>query len=87
MYLVISIKNRNNLAYFSIKNYGSSISEDEQKYIWDRYYKADQSRSMHKKGSGLGLFIVKSIINQHNQHITIKSDENSVEFEFTLNLK
>lgn len=83
----ISIKNRNNLAYCSIKNYGSSISEEEQKYIWDRYYKADQSRSMHKKGSGLGLFIVKSIINQHNQHITIASDENSVEFEFTLNLK
>ncbi len=83
----ISIKNRNNLAYCSIKNYGSSISEEEQKYIWDRYYKADQSRSMYKTGSGLGLFIVKSIINQHNQHINIISDENSVEFEFTLNLK
>lgn len=83
----ISIKNRNNLAYCSIKNYGSSISEEEKKYIWDRYYKVDQSRSMHKKGSGLGLFIVKSIINQHNQHINIISDENSVEFEFTLNLK
>lgn len=83
----ISIKNRNNLAYCSIKNYGSSISDEEKKYIWDRYYKVDQSRSMHKKGSGLGLFIVKSIINQHNQHINIISDENSVEFEFTLNLK
>ena len=81
----ISIKNKNNLVYCSIKNYGSSISEEEQKYIWDRYYKADSSRSFHKAGSGLGLFIVKSIINQHNQHITIKSDENSVEFEFTLN--
>jgi len=83
----ISVKNKNNLAYCSIKNYGSSISEEEQKYIWDRYYKADQSRSMYKTGSGLGLYIVKSIINQHNQHINIISDENSVEFEFTLNLK
>ncbi len=82
----ISIKNKNGFATFSIKNYGSSISEEEQKYIWDRYYKADSSRSYHKTGSGLGLYIVKSIINQHNQHIEIKSDENSVEFTFTLNL-
>ena len=80
----ISLKNKNNLVFCSIKNYGSSISEEEQKYIWDRYYKADSSRSYHKKGSGLGLYIVKSIINQHNQRISIKSDENSVEFEFTL---
>ena len=83
----IAIKNKDNLAYCSIKNYGSSISDEEQKFIWDRYYKADQSRSMYKKGSGLGLYIVKSIINQHNQHINIVSDENSVQFEFTLNLK
>lgn len=83
----IAIKNKGSLAYCSIKNYGSSISEEEQKFIWDRYYKADQSRSMYKKGSGLGLYIVKSIINQHNQHINILSDENSVQFEFTLNLK
>ena len=82
----ISITNKNGLAVFSIKNYGSSISEEEQKYIWDRYYKADSSRSYHKKGSGLGLYIVKSIINQHNQEIDIKSDDNSVEFSFTLNL-
>ncbi len=84
--IVISITNKNGFAIFSIKNYGSSISEEEQKYIWDRYYKADSSRSYHKTGSGLGLYIVKSIINQHNQHIEIKSDDNSVEFVFTLNL-
>ncbi len=83
----ISVTNKNELTYCSIKNYGSSISEEEQKFIWDRYYKADSSRSYHKAGSGLGLYIVKSIINQHNQHINIISDDNSVEFVFTLNSK
>lgn len=83
----VSITNKYNLVYFSIKNYGSSISEEEKRYIWDRYYKVDSSRSYHKSGSGLGLFIVKSIINQHNQNIEIYSDENSVEFVFTLNSK
>lgn len=80
----ISVRKKNGLVYCGIKNYGSAISEEEQKYIWDRYYKADSSRSYHKTGSGLGLYIVKSIMNQHNQHIAIKSDDNSVEFEFTL---
>ncbi|MBQ6907551.1 MAG: HAMP domain-containing histidine kinase [Clostridia bacterium] len=83
----ISIINKNNLVYFSIKNYGSTISEEEQKYIWDRYYKSDTSRSSYKRGSGLGLFIVKSIIDQHNQDVFISSDENSVTFGFTLNSK
>ena len=81
----ISITRRGNLTYFRIKNYGSSISPEEQKYIWDRYYKVDRSRSVDKNGSGLGLFIVKNIINLHNQHITIESDDNSVAFEFSLN--
>lgn len=81
----MSVKQRGALTYFRIKNYGSSISPEEQKYIWDRYFKADRSRSVDKNGSGLGLFIVKNIINLHNQHITIESDENSVTFEFSLN--
>lgn len=83
--ITISITRRGKLTYFRIKNYGSSISPEEQKYIWDRYYKLDHSRSVDKTGSGLGLFIVKNIINLHNQQITIESDENSVAFEFSLN--
>jgi len=83
----IFIKQNKKKVICSIKNYGSSISAEEQKFIFDRYYKADESRSAHKRGSGLGLFIVKSIIDQHNQDIYISSDENSVTFTFTLNLK
>ena len=81
----ISITRKNKLVLCRIKNYGSTISPEEQLHIWDRYYKADESRGFDKRGSGLGLFIVKSIINQHNQQIYIDSDENSVAFEFTLN--
>lgn len=81
----ISITRQGKLVHCRIKNYGSTISKEEQKYIWDRYYKADQSRGVDRRGSGLGLFIVKNIINQHNQKIFIESDDNSVAFEFTLN--
>ena len=81
----ISITRKNELVLCRIKNYGSTISPEEQLHIWDRYYKADESRGFDKRGSGLGLFIVKSIINQHNQQIYIDSDDDSVAFEFTLN--
>lgn len=81
----ISITVKEKLTHCRIKNYGSTISDEEQKYIWDRYYKIDKSRSVDKKGSGLGLFIVKNIMNQHNQQIFIDSGDNYTAFEFTLN--
>lgn len=80
----ITITCKDNVTYCRIKNYGSTISEEEQKYIWDRYFKADESRGVDRRGSGLGLYIVKNIINQHNHQVYIESDENSVAFEFTL---
>ncbi|NLB82504.1 MAG: HAMP domain-containing protein, partial [Clostridiaceae bacterium] len=48
-----------------ISNTGQGISEQDKQYIWGRFYKSDKSRSTHENGYGLGLFIVKSIINQH----------------------
>lgn len=83
----ITVTRRRNLVFCRIKNYGSTIGEDEKKYIWDRYYKADQSRSADLRGRGLGLYIVKSILNQHNQDITVESDGDSVTFEFSLDAK
>lgn len=80
----ITITCKDNTTFCRIKNYGSTISEEEQKFIWDRYFKTDESRGVDRRGSGLGLYIVKNIINQHNHQVYIESDENSVAFEFTL---
>ena len=60
--------------YVEIKNTGVGLSEDELKYIWDRFYKADESRSIDTTGTGLGLFIVKNIINKHNEKIWAESN-------------
>ena len=58
----------------SITNSGKGIKDEDIEFIFDRFYKADKSRSKDKSGFGLGLFIVKSIINIHNGNISVESE-------------
>ncbi len=77
----------------SVGNFGEGISEKDLKNIFNRFYKADKSRSINKYGAGLGLSFVKNIITLHNQNIWVKSTEAKpgsdvkyTEFTFTLEL-
>ncbi|MDO4269601.1 MAG: HAMP domain-containing sensor histidine kinase [Eubacteriales bacterium] len=71
---------------FSIVNTGMGISPEDLPHVFDRFYKADRSRSMDKTGAGLGLYIVKNIINLHGGEISVRSDGGETEFSFTLPL-
>lgn len=74
--------------YISIKNTGEVINEEELRYIWHRFHKLDKSRGEDKKGSGLGLSIVKTIIKKHGEDIIVKSNkEEGTVFTFTLTTK
>ncbi len=69
----------------SIENSGDGISEKDLAHIWDRFYKTDKSRSMDKRGVGLGLYLVKTIMNQHGNRIWAESKEGEfTRFTFTL---
>jgi len=69
----------------SIKDSGIGIDGDEQKRVWDRFYKSDKSRGKDITGTGLGLAIVKNIINEHKQEIWVESEIGSgTKFTFTL---
>lgn len=57
----------------SIKDYGIGIKQEDQKYIFDRFYKADATRNQDKEGSGIGLAIVREFLQAHGEHITVKS--------------
>ena len=71
----------------SVKDEGCGIPAAELSRIWDRFYKSDSSRGKDRKGSGLGLSIVKEIISAHDQTISVVSTENvGTEFVFTLDL-
>jgi len=68
-----------------ILNSGAGISPDEIDRIFERFYKVDKSRSAHAKSTGLGLYIVKSILELHGGKIYAESKEGIyTEFVFTL---
>lgn len=73
-------------AYVSVKDVGETIPEDDLPYIFDRFHKSDRSRSLDKDGVGLGLYLVKAIINSHDEDIAVKSSNGVTEFVFTLPL-
>ena len=71
-YISIFINKYNSRIELYIKNSGNGIEEEDLKYIFDRFYKIDKSRSVDKSGFGLGLHIVKSIVSYHNGDIQVK---------------
>lgn len=73
---------------FSVRNSGHGIEKAELSLIFDRFYKTDKSRSKDKKGLGLGLYLVRSIIRLHGGEITADSVINEYcEFDFYIPTK
>ena len=85
--IYISVREKGEKAYISVKDNGSGISKESLDKIWDRFYKSDASRGRDKKGSGLGLSITKEILQAHNETIDVVSTIGvGTEFIFTLAL-
>ncbi len=83
--ILVKLRNLKREISVSVRNSGSGISSEEQKLIFERFYKEDKSRSENKSGTGIGLYIVKSMINAHGKNITVESDGSEyTEFKFTL---
>ena len=74
-------------AYVSVKDCGETIPREDLPFIFDRFHKSDRSRSMDKDGVGLGLYLVKTIINNHDEDIAVRSEDGVTEFVFTLPLE
>jgi len=71
---------------FNMINTGSEIPPEQIKYIFDRFYKGDSSRNSNTSGSGLGMYITKTVIKQHGGDIFVRSGDNKTEFCFIVPL-
>ena len=74
-------------ALFVIRNTGEGIPKEELPHIFDRFYKTDRSRGLDKSGTGLGLYIAKTSVADHDEDLTVTSVEGEyTEFRFNLSL-
>lgn len=82
----VSIENYNSKKFIiKINDNGEGIKQEHISRLFERFYRVDQSRSREQGGSGLGLSIVKHIIEAHGETILLKSKYGSgSEFSFTL---
>ena len=73
-------------AIVTVRNTGNTIPAQEIPLLFERFHKSDKSRSVDKDGYGLGLYVVKTILNQHKEKITVTSENGVTAFSFTVQM-
>ncbi len=73
--ITIETRPKGSEVQISVHNTGVGIPAEQQKIIFERLYKVDKSRSINKEGTGIGLYIVKSMLAAHGKDIKVDSVE------------
>ncbi|WP_394237367.1 sensor histidine kinase [Niallia oryzisoli] len=74
--VLIDIEEKNDQICFIIKDEGEGISEDDLPFLFERFYRGDKSRDRKTGGIGIGLSIVKALVDAHHGEIKIESQLN-----------
>ena len=72
--VVIDLKKSDNNLSFSVSNQGMALSSEEKDRIFDKFYRVGDEDTRKKPGTGLGLFIVKYIVEKHKGSIVVKDN-------------
>ena len=83
----IKLQDEDNRVKISVFNTGTPIPEADVPNLWNKFYKVDKARTREYGGSGIGLSIVKAIMESMNQEYGVQNFDNGVEFWFTLDRK
>lgn len=86
MIIEVKITKANGKARVHVFNTGEKIPEEAIAHIWEKFYKVDKARTREYGGSGVGLSIVKAIMDSMNQKYGVENYENGVRFWFELEL-
>ena len=73
-------------ARVTVFNTGNNISEENLTRVWNRFFKADEARNRDDGGSGIGLSIVRAIMNNYGNDFGVENKDNGVEFYFDVDL-
>ena len=84
--LYLGLACRGEKAVVTVRNTGNTIPAQEIPLLFERFHKSDKSRSVDKDGYGLGLYVVKTILNQHKEQITVTSENGVTAFSFTVQM-
>lgn len=82
----IKVEKVSNKIRVSVFNTGENIPEEDLQRIWGRFYKIDSSRNRQDGGSGIGLALVKAIMNNYQNEYGVKNKKNGVEFYFDMDI-
>ena len=84
--LFLGLEKKGEKAVVTVRNTGDTIPAEELPLLFERFHKTDKSRSEDKDGVGLGLYIVRTILEQHRERITAASEDGVTTFTFTVQL-
>ena len=82
--IAVSLTQKEKCVRISVFNTGNPIPEEDLDRLWEKFYKVDKSHSRQYGGSGIGLSIVKAIMDAFHQEFGVCNHENGVEFWFEL---
>ena len=74
--MIVKIFRKDEFLNISIQDFGIGIPLEEQEKIYEKFYRTDKSRNKNSGGTGLGMSILKKIIDIHKGNIKIESLEN-----------
>ena len=80
----VSIERIDKKVRVSVYNTGSCIPEEDLDKVWIKFYKVDKARTREYGGSGIGLSIVKAIMDSHHQEFGVRNENDGVTFWFEL---
>ena len=83
----ITVEEQEGAVRVAVRNTGAPIPEEDLPNVWTKFYKVDKARTRSYGGTGIGLSIVKAVMDSHHQECGVRNVEDGVEFWFVLDAK